>query len=244
MEELKLPQKIMRILKEFVDQAQAIYREELISVILYGSAASGEFSTAHSNVNLVVVLRDASLESLSRIAPLLNKGKFHLLNIVFFTETYIRNSTDVFPVEFLDIKENHRILYGKDVVSSLEIDTKNLRFQCEQELKSKIINIKKAYLFNAGNPDLDKLLFKFFTSSLHILRNVLRLKSGNAAYLKEEILDGIAAGFHIDTSNMRKILEARRANKRLPKKTAAGLLNSFVADLEKISDEVDGLIKG
>ncbi|MDD5136574.1 MAG: hypothetical protein PHN63_04430 [Candidatus Omnitrophica bacterium] len=240
MEELKLPQKVARLLREFTDRAQEIYREELISVILYGSAASGEFSAAHSNVNLVVVLKETGLASLSKIAPLLNKGKLRAFNIVFFTENYIKNSADVFPIEFLDIKENHKILYGKDVVSGLDIDIKNLRFQCEQELRSKIINIKKAYLASVDSPDLDKLLLKFFTSSLHILRNVLRLKSGNAVYRKEDILNAISAGFHIDTAGMRKILEARGAGKRLPKRSAAELFNSFVADLEKISDEVDG----
>ena len=156
MEELKMPQKVTRLLEEFTDRAKAIYREGLASIALYGSAASGEFSTGHSNINLAVVLNDTSLSNLSKIAPILNKNKFRLLNVLFFTEDCIKSSADVFPVEFLDIKENHNILCGKDIVADLPIDIKNLRFQCEQELKSKIINIKKIYLANINNPDLDK----------------------------------------------------------------------------------------
>ena len=241
MEELKLPPKIERLLGDFVSRVKGLYREELISVILYGSVASGEYSASHSNINLVVVLRDTSLSSLSKIAPILNKSKFRLLNVVFFTEAYIKSSADVFPVEFLDIKENHRILYGKDVTADLRVDIKNLRFQCEQELKSKIINIKKAYLAYINAPDIDKLLIKFFTASLHILRNILRLKSGQVVYRKEDILGGIAREFRLDTSDMKRILEAKSANKRLPKKTASALFNSFVNDLEKIAVSVDGL---
>ena len=123
----------------------------------------------------------------------------------------------------------------------MKIDIKNLRFQCEQELKSKILSVKRVYLAGMNDPDLDKLLLKFFTSSLHVLRNILRLKKGSAAYLKGEILDGIAAEFHIDISGMKKILAAKAAGRRLPRKDAAALFNSFVNDLEKISDIVDGL---
>ena len=177
-----------------MNRARDIYRDELVSIILYGSAASGEFSARHSNVNIAVILRDTSLANLSRIAPLLNKYKFRPLKVIFFTEIYIKNSADVFPIEFLDIKENHKILYGSDLLAGLKIDIKNLRFQCEQELKSKILSV-----------------------------------------------NGIAAEFHIDISDMKKILAAKTAGRRLPRKDAAALFNSFVNDLEKISDIVDGL---
>ena len=241
MEEPILPLKIARILNDFLNRVKEIYREEFISAALYGSAASGEFSATHSNVNLVIILRDTSISSLSKIAPVLNKGKFSLLNTVFFTEEYVKSSADVFPVEFLDIKENHKTLYGKDVFTDLNIDIKNLRFQCEQELKSKIINIKKVYLSNINNPGLDKLLIRFFTSSLHLLRNILRLKSGRTVYKKEDIINSIAVEFNIDISDMKKILGIKSAGKRLSKKAASELFGSFVNDLEKMSGLVDGL---
>lgn len=234
MEDLKLSRNVARPLEEFTSRAKDIYNEGLVSIILYGSTASGEFSSGHSNINLAVVLNDTSLSNLSKIAPILNKSKFRLFNVLFFTEDYIKKSLDVFPIEFLDMKENHKVIYGKDCVSNLPIDIKNLRFQCEQELKSKIINIKKAYLAHINNPDLDKLLIKFFTSSLHILRNILRLKNNQALYRKEDILTALASEFHIDISYMKKILEARNANRRLPKKVTAEFFNLLVSDLETI----------
>jgi predicted nucleotidyltransferase len=236
-----MPKNVNRLLQEFVDRTKEIYNEGLASITLYGSAASGEFSSGHSNINLAVVLNDASLSNLEKIAPLLNKNKSRLFNVLFFTEDYIKSSADVFPIEFLDIKENHKIIYGKDIFIDLPIDIGNLRFQCEQELKSKIINIKKIYLANINNPGLDRLLMRFFTSSLHILRNILRLKNSQAVYRKEDILQSLAAEFHVDISNMSKILEAKKTSRRLSRKIAAGLFNSFVNDLEKIAGVVDGL---
>lgn len=241
MNDSKLPSNTKAILEDFINGAKDIYKEGLISVILYGSAASGEFSPAHSNINLAIILSDAGLANVSRIAPLLKKSKYRLLKPVFFTESYILSSADVFPIEFLDMKENHSVLCGKDILAGLEIDIKNLRFQCEQELKSKIINIKRAYLDHIDSPGLDKILMNFFTSSLHILRNVLRLKKGRAAYQKEDILGEAAEVFHIDIAAMKKILDAKNLNRRLPGKEAAGLFISFVNDLEKISSAVDTL---
>ena len=234
-QDLKMPQNVVCRLRDFIDIAKQIYGEGLNSITLYGSAASGEFSTIHSNINLVVVLNNTSLSNLSKIATALNENKFRLLNVLFFTESYIKNSADLFPVEFLDIKENHKTVYGKDIFANLPINIRNLRFQCEQELRSKIVNIKKVYLANINNPDLDKLLIKFFISSLHILRNILRLKNKQAVYQKEYILRDLAAEFHIDISDMSKILEFKKANRRFSKKAAAELFNSFVNDLEKIA---------
>ena len=40
---------------------------------------------------------------------------------------------------------------------------------------------------------------------------------------------------------MNKMLEFKKTNKRLPRKAVIMLFNSFVNDLEKIADVVDGL---
>jgi len=151
------------MLDDFVKGLRSIYGEGLVSAILYGSAASGEYSSANSNVNLAVVLDDSGLANIARAARLVNKRKFRLVKPVFFTEKYIASSTDVFPLEFLDMKENNIVLYGKDLLKDVRVDEKNLRFQCEQELKSKLINIKTAYLDHRSAADRKKLLF----NSLH-----------------------------------------------------------------------------
>ena len=52
MQETNLPNKITKVLEDFVNKVSAVYGEGLISAILYGSAASGEFNQAHSNINV------------------------------------------------------------------------------------------------------------------------------------------------------------------------------------------------
>lgn len=239
MEKLNLPCNIQKAVADFVVNLKNIYSDQLVAVVLYGSAASGEYAGRHSNVNLAVILKDTAIQSLKKASRFINKSRFSIINPIFFTEDFIKKSADVFPIEFLDIKENYIVLYGEDVFGDLQIDIKNLRFQCEQELKSKILNIKKLYLRMRDRAILKDLLFKSFTSSLHILRNLVRLKGKMPSYKKEDVLDEVAREFTVDVSALRKILDAKNKNIRLSNKDIDELFASLVETLEDISEKVD-----
>ena len=239
MENLNLPKKARDAVEGFLSALKDVYRDSLVAVFLYGSAASGEFSR-YSNINLAVILTDASLDNLRKISGIANKKRFEIINPIFLTEDYIKNSKDVFPIEFLDMKENHALVYGRDELKSLEVDIKNLRFQCEQELRSKLINIRRHYLKARGNACLLKrLLFKSFTSTLHILRNVIRLEGERPNYLKEDVLKNLEEKFEIDAKTFRRVLDAKNGNLRLRRKETEGLLFDFTAALDKIIDLVE-----
>lgn len=240
MQELKLPDKLGDRLQEFTESLKEIYQQDLVSLILYGSAASGEYVSKHSNLNILVVLKNTQQNELIKAAKLVKK--FRMINPLFLTEDYIASSTDVFPIEFLDMQENYSLLFGKDVLKSINIDISNLRFQCEQELKSKLINLKHVYLRLKGNNTLlNSVLLKSFTSALHILRNVLRLKSNKAPYLKQEILEQLQAEFQIDKPVWKKILATKNKQIKLKGKDIDGLFISFIKELEKLIEIVDKL---
>jgi len=241
MGKLVQPEKFTIMLDSFVLGLKNIYGEGLLSVMLYGSAASGEFTKKHSNLNLAVLLNDTSLANISRSSKLINRYRFRRITPVFFTEKYIERSTDIFPIEFLDMKENHALLYGKDFAAGLKIDLKNLRFQCEQELKSKLIKIKNAYVAHERSADLKDILFGFLTSSLHILRNMLRLKGRVPPYSKEDVIRDIGEEFKIEMAAFVKILDAKKGNSRLNNKEVKNLFFDFADNLEKIVGIVDSL---
>ncbi|MFA4981559.1 MAG: hypothetical protein WC592_03715 [Candidatus Omnitrophota bacterium] len=241
MEGLKLPDKVKHILEDFVGKMKSIYKEELVSVILYGSAASGEYAGKYSNINVLVVLYDTGLKNLSMAADVVGSRKYRDLSALFFTPDYIKTSSDVFPLEFMDMKENHAVLYGSDVLQSIFIDPKNLRFQCEQELKSKTINMKRLYLVTKDGPRLKKLLFGSFTSSFHILRNMLRVKGITPAYSGEAALKEIQELFRIDMEVFYTVMDAKKKNLPLSLKETDFLFTAFVDQLEKIARIVDNI---
>jgi hypothetical protein len=241
MEGVKLPQKERLLLENFVGRLRKIYGDILVSAILYGSAASGEFTEKHSNINLLVVLKTTDLNTLSKAYNLVSSSRFRSICPVFFTEDYIRTSTDVFPIEFLDMKENYTVLNGKDVLKDLKVDTRNLRFQCEQELKSKLITVKRQYLAAHSRKEFEDLLFKTFTSCLHIMRNILRIKGKEPPYLKVRILSEIEKELSVDTTVQSEILWAKTKKMQLTHSDVDALLVGFVKELEAIVRIIDKL---
>jgi len=239
-----LPVPQQKILESFVEKIKHIYGKGFLSAILYGSAASGEFAEKYSNINLLIVLTNTSLAELSKASCLVNSKRFSSISPIFFTEEYMSSSTDVFPIEFLDMKENYRVLDGKDVLAELVIDARNLRFQCEQELKSKLITIKRQYLVTQSRRGLEKLLFKSFTSTVHIMRNLLRLKGKNAPYQKYLLLDEIEKEFSVNMTAFDEILWAKSKNMTLSYKDIDSLLVGLVTEVEALIRIVDKMRAG
>src|SRR5690242_18960633 len=77
--------------------------ENLQSVILYGSAASGEFHPRFSNLNLLCILREIDFSLLASLAPTVawGAGQKHPSPLL-FTQQELERSADVFAIEFLD----------------------------------------------------------------------------------------------------------------------------------------------
>src|SRR5438309_1089560 len=123
-----------KLLSEFVEKMRTAAGENLISVILYGSAAEGEFHPEYSDLNLLCVLRDTSFASLSKIASAVEwwrKKKYH--PPLDLTPQELKDTADVFSIEFVDMKQRHRVLYGEDVLRNLDVTMHLLRSQLEQE---------------------------------------------------------------------------------------------------------------
>jgi predicted nucleotidyltransferase len=238
MDKLMIPVGCKNMLQDFAQGLKDTYRDELTAVILYGSAASSEFVEGRSNLNLLAVLKSTDLVPLKKSADLLRK--FKKLNVLFLSDDYIAGSTDVFPIEFLDMRENHYLIFGKDILSDIQIDTRNLRFQCEQEIKAKLLKLKQAYLKHIGNnAALGSILISSITPILHILRNVLRLRGKEPPYLKQDVLRELAEEFKIDLTVWSKILSARNKQTKLTGREAEGLFIVLVKDLEGIASVVD-----
>jgi len=242
MDSQRLDKNRQATLNNFISELRNAFQHNLISVILYGSGASGEFTSNYSNLNVLVVLASADIKSLQAVTGVVNKAAYRRIAPIFLSENFIAGSSDVFPIEFMDMQENHLLLFGKDVFEGLTIETKNLRFQCEQELKSKLLNIKNAYLkISNDKAALRNLLFKSFTSVLHILRNVLKVRGKAAPYQKIEILREVALEFHISIDAWKKILEAKSDALELSPKETDDLFVKFMGELEILTNIIDAL---
>ncbi|MBF0571127.1 MAG: hypothetical protein HQL12_04580 [Candidatus Omnitrophica bacterium] len=243
MQEQQLPEDFKKKINAFVDDLKQLYVDDLISVILYGSIVSGEHSQAHSNINLLVVLKNTDLSTLERSRKLVHKFSNRRIDPLFLSRDFVLNFSHIFPIEFLDMQENYHCYYGADVLKEIKIDRKNLRFQCEQEFKSKLILLKQQYL--RINPkdrqQLANFLFKSFTSVIHILRNVIRVKGKEPSYNKETVLREIAGELSVENPIFFKIWEIKRNSSKVKAEELNRLLVDFVFELDKITKKIDQL---
>src|SRR5208337_5501659 len=107
-------------LTELVSRLKKGAEDNLLSVVLYGSAATEEFHPKHSDLNVLCIMRELGKEELSKLhaASTWWVKKGHPAPL-FFTLNELHRSADVFAIELVDIKAARRILYGEDVIASL-----------------------------------------------------------------------------------------------------------------------------
>src|SRR5271165_1439294 len=92
-------------LTDLVSRLKEFAAENLESVILYGSAARGDFKEGHSDLNILCVLRSVTARELARLTPVVHwccKDQNEPAPL-FFTDEELRTSADVFSIELLDM---------------------------------------------------------------------------------------------------------------------------------------------
>ena len=134
-------------LSELVEKLKHAAGANLRSVVLYGSAASGEFHPKHSDLNVLCVLERLDAAELARLNPAAAwwERKGHPAPLVFTLEE-LRRSADVFAIELLDIEASRRVLFGEDVFTGLEVPMSLHHQQVERELHTNLIRLRQAYL--------------------------------------------------------------------------------------------------
>lgn len=178
-----------RILTEFTEQVKQTYGETLLAVILYGSAASDEFVEGRSNINCLVLLKQVSPDELKKSTPLLQSWREQGMRTPLFVDpAYVRAAVDVFPIEFLDMKQRYKVLHGHDFLREIELKLDHLRFQCEQELKGKMLRLRQLYLeASLSESRLMTLLAKSTSSFMILFRGLLYLKGMVTAQTAQEL---------------------------------------------------------
>src|ERR1700692_1402789 len=136
-----------KLVNEFVEKLKAAAGTNLRSMILYGSAAAGDYVSDHSDVNLLCVLADTSFASIQALAPAAGwwDKKKHRAPLLLSAED-VRRSADVFSIEFLDMRLHYRVLGGEDVLKALDIPMRLHRAQLEYELREKTILLRHRLL--------------------------------------------------------------------------------------------------
>ena len=163
-------------LTELVNRLKEFAAANLECVILFGSAARGDFHQGHSDLNVVCILRSLGVEELGRLAPVVKWwcAEQNEPAPLFFTKEELRHAANVFAIEILDMKRGRRVLYGADVVAEIEVPMNLHRVQIEHDLRTILLKLRQHYLRAPGDSkELAPVLRKSFSAVLTLLRHVV-----------------------------------------------------------------------
>ncbi|HRY35769.1 MAG TPA: hypothetical protein P5249_07660 [Smithellaceae bacterium] len=239
----KIPDQFQDILAGFSRDYQQVFGKDLISLMLYGSAAYGYFIKGKSDINVLVVLAPEGIDRLEDGFPLVEKWRKRNVALpLVMTKNFIASSLDSYPIEFLNMKSRSALIYGENVLEPLPIRTEDVRLQIERELHSKILLLREGYLESAGSArHLRNLIQKSFSACIAIFNAMLYLKKGEAPRDKRDTIREMNRVFTIDANVFMLCMEVRQGTDRLSGKEVKDLFKQYMREVEKLFHIIDVL---
>ncbi len=231
----------------FIDDLRTTHGKNLVSVILYGSAAAGDFVPRQSDYNLLVALHRITPKDLRNAQACMREwSKMGHSVPVYFTVSELQNAADVFPIEFHNMERARKVLYGTDVLANLNISDEYLRHQTEFELRSKLIKLRRQYIpASASVEGLINLMAESLSSFAALFRAVLLMNSIEPPVTKHEIVALTVEQLKINGNPFVKIFNIREANlaKPLDEVSANQLFADYMEQIENVIEAVDKMEK-
>jgi len=196
---------------DFVNSLKQAAGANLECVALFGSAASGEFHAYYSDINILCVVRELSAPVLASLAPAntgWTKSKFPAPLI--FSHTELEQSTDVFAIEMLDIRQRHRILHGEDIFTGINVPMDRHRVQLEHNLRTKLLTLRQSYVQAVGDDKrVRRLMLDSISTFSTLFRHTLIAMGEQPAPGKADNIKRLAARAKFDPGIFLKLLQVR-----------------------------------
>lgn len=226
---------------EFVKRVREAGGANVESVILFGSAVSGDFHAGLSNLNLLCLLRDASFAALRALTPAAKwwDGQKQPPPLC-MTRQELARSVDVFTIELLDMQQHHRVLYGEEVLKELQIPMDLHRVQVEYELREKLILLRQHVLLASENESrLWDLLQRSAPSFSTLFRHALIALGDTSKVQRRDAVQALAQRVGYDSSAILQVLDVREKKTDKKKFDIRDLAARYLAAVEKVAAAVD-----
>ncbi|HMD67569.1 MAG TPA: hypothetical protein VKF42_01735 [Chitinivibrionales bacterium] len=219
---------------------RACYGNDLLSVIVYGSAAGPDFDPKKSDVNLLVVISAATLPMLETSAACQERWmKKRFSRPLIMDKEYITRSLDSFPIEFLAMKDSYAVVFGEDVLKDISIRNEDLRLQIEREIKGKWLHLARGWLASRRNPARLRRLMQISLKDFSpIFKGMLHVKSLPIPKDRKSLFAAVAKAYGIDDLSLEKALEAAR---RGGKDEMTGAFPAYANAIKSLANSIDQL---
>ena len=243
MNDINLEADIAARYQPFLDMILEHHQDLIHSVHIVGSALTQDFDPRTSDINSVVVLNKIDLKFLEFLAPLGKKyGRKRIAAPLIMTPEYIDKSLDVFPIEFFNIQQLHLTVFGEDIFIDLNINKSDLRRQCEQELKVKLIGLRQGYISAAGDRKiLARSFAESFSGYMPLFKAIILLLGKVPPRNNADILSALEEISGVRTEVFKRVLDQKRKKTRPSLEQLNLVFEDYYAAIEKLGDFTDAL---
>jgi predicted nucleotidyltransferase len=228
-------------LEELVAQLRAAFGAELRSVVLYGSAASGEHIAKQSDYNVLVLVDSLDVARLEAVAAVVRAwtDAGNLAPFTLTTEEW-RRSADIFPMEYVDIQERHRVLHGAPPFDGVRVAPADLRRQLESEAMGKLLRLRRGVLAAGGDGRMQLELMEASRSTIMVLfRATVRLHGETPSNDTAELCRHVARLAGLDAEPFLRVLRHARGEEKIRAADAPGLLAQYVRGVQQLVVHID-----
>jgi hypothetical protein len=215
-----------------------------LCVAVYGSAASEEFSPAHSDVNLVIVLQSVSFADLRLIGTTL--ARLAPRDLRFATPLVIRrgflsNARDAFPIELADLHDRHRVVAGGDLLAEIAVSPDRLRVEAERESRGKLLRLRSLVIHRPPDAEVHQALAGVEKTFAVLARSLLKARGIPVAGLGgAELFEAVSRDGHLSVRVLPLLAEMRDGGRPWPRGADLDeLLAGLLAEIEALVAFID-----
>jgi hypothetical protein len=151
-------------------------------------------------------------------------------------------SSELFPLEYFEIKDSHVLLEGRDPFPELHLTTTNLMVQCQQELTGNLFRIRQRFVEGEGKPEaIFALLPISLTALIPCLRGLFRLLDQSPSGTSAAIIERLQTTLQVEPMVFQEVLDVKRGLSSPGKKEFPRLYERYVQGLEGLIKRVNEL---
>jgi predicted nucleotidyltransferase len=227
--------------EDLVKALQESLGDRLKSVVLYGSAAAGDFVPGVSAYDVLLVIDPLTAAELNAMsAAIIDWTETGNPTPELFTPDELARSADVFPIELTDMQQSRQVMFGDDPLAGLKVDLAHYRTQLERELKIKLLLLRRKYLAASGEPEhVEQLLLASVSTFLVLLRAALRLYNDTVPAEKAQALHELAERLQLDLSPIGRVMEAKISGLPTEPETIQKIFAEYLAAIQQVVAAID-----
>ncbi len=207
-----LPDDQQELLTAYVKDVKALFAEQLEGVLLYGSAVRDEYLPGRSNLNLLLLVSSYDQMLLRGYSKIHKKwSKEQIVAPLFLTEEELRSSASVFPLEYLEIQEQHRVLGGRDPFVGFRVETAQVGAEVKQGLAGSVLRLRQRFIEGNATDEAALILLPLsVTSLLPLLRGIQRMQGRGVLYRSDALIKDVAEHLKLDLQGLQDALLLKR----------------------------------